>query len=751
MSVIGSLELNVILEQVKKQCSFSLGIEYVDTIKPSFDPLVIRCEHAYMKEALAMCIHEDRLPMSQIKDLKDILLNAKKGRTLTAQELIDEMFLIQGIQGILNYFKSMNALAHEHLQDLYDTLIVHEKIAKEIGNCLNQYGEVMDKASPELKSIRSSLSRIDGEIATAANRFVVSHSDSVVDSIVTMRNGRAVILVKASDKNMYGGLLHGDSASKQASYIEPASLVGLNNRKMELVEKEKEEIHRILTMLSRSVASIADEEISNIETCGILDAIFAKAQWGKLHDCVAAELTEQKEIEIIRAKHPLIDPKKVVANNYHLRDPKRILLITGPNTGGKTVSMKVIGLFVLMTYVGIPVTAESAIIPFFDNVFVDIGDDQSVVESLSSFSAHIKKQAEIIRNATGNSLVLMDEVGSGTDPKEGESLAISILNYLRDVKATCVATTHYGRLKAYGKRHDDIMVASVQFDQEKLEPTYRFIEGLTGQSNAFEIAERYGLPKSIIKYASFLKEQTLKNDELSQKIAEVKALQESLIKERNQLLKEKDDWKKNAQAEANQYIEEAQHKADEILAQMRNEQAKYHEVLNVRNQLKKIQPLEEVDETNYDNIIYHVGDAVELRSSNQVCEVIKIGRKEITVSLNGRTIHVKKNQIRPSSHVIPKNKTNTSVHIRSHNIYASMSLECNLIGMHVDEGIEKMTDYMDQAKIHGLKTFRIIHGDGTGKLRKAVHDRLRNDKSVKEFRLGMPQEGGTGATVVTLN
>lgn len=769
MSVIGSLELNVILEQVKKQCSFSLGIEYVDTIKPSFDPLVIRREHAYMKEALAMCIHEDRLPMSQIKDLKDILLNAKKGRTLTAQELIDEMFLIQGIQGILNYFKSMNALAHEHLQDLYDTLIVHEKIAKEIGNCLNQYGEVMDKASPELKSIRSSLSRIDGEIATAANRFVVSRSDSVVDSIVTMRNGRAVILVKASDKNMYGGLLHGDSASKQASYIEPASLVGLNNRKMELVEKEKEEIHRILTMLSRSVASIADEEISNIETCGILDAIFAKAQWGKLHDGVAAELTEQKEIEIIRAKHPLIDPKKVVANNYHLRDPKRILLITGPNTGGKTVSMKVIGLFVLMTYVGIPVTAESAIIPFFDNVFVDIGDDQSVVESLSSFSAHIKKQAEIIRSATENSLVLMDEVGSGTDPKEGESLAISILNYLRDVKATCVATTHYGRLKAYGKRHDDIMVASVQFDQEKLEPTYRFIEGLTGQSNAFEIAERYGLPKSIIKYASFLKEQaksqedilierletqlnetTLKNDELSQKIAEVKALQESLIKERNQLLKEKDDWQKNAQAEANQYIEEAQHKADEILAQMRNEQAKYHEVLNVRNQLKKIQPLEEVDETNYDDITYHVGDAVELRSSNQVCEVIKIGRKEITLSLNGRTIHVKKNQIRPSSHVIPKNKTNTSVHIRSHNIYASMSLECNLIGMHVDEGIEKMTDYMDQAKIHGLKTFRIIHGDGTGKLRKAVHDRLRNDKSVKEFRLGMPQEGGTGATVVTL-
>ncbi len=375
-----------------------------------------------------------------------------------------------------------------------------------------------------------------------------------------------------------------------------------------------------------------------------------------------------------------------------MRDPKRILLITGPNTGGKTVSMKVIGLFVLMTYVGIPVTAESAVIPFFDNVFVDIGDDQSVVESLSSFSAHIKKQAEIIRSATENSLVLMDEVGSGTDPKEGESLAISILNYLRDVKATCVATTHYGRLKAYGKRHDDIMVASVQFDQEKLEPTYRFIEGLTGQSNAFEIAERYGLPKSIIKYASFLKEQaksqedilierletqlnetTLKNDELSKKIAEVKALQESLVKERNQLLKEKDEWHKNAQAEANQYIEEAQH------------------------------------------------------------------------------IHVKKNQIRPSSHVIPKTKTNTSVHIRSHNIYASMSLECNLIGMRVDEGIEKMKDYMDQAKIHGLKSLRIIHGDGTGKLRKAVHERLRNDKSVKEFRLGMPQEGGTGATVVTLD
>ncbi|MCI5723376.1 MAG: endonuclease MutS2 [Erysipelotrichaceae bacterium] len=770
MSVIKSLELDVILEQVKKYCSFSLGNEMIESLMPNFDPLIIRREHAYMKEAIAMCIHEDRLPMLNIKDLRTVLENAKKGRTLSASELVDEMFFIQGVRGIQIYFESMKELPHDNLADIYQTLVVHDKIAKEIGNCLNQYGEVMDKASSELRSIRSSISHTDSEIMSAANRFVSTHTDSVVDSIITNRNGRVVILVKASDKNMYGGLLHGDSASGQASYIEPNVLVNLNNRKMELLEKEKEEIHRILTQLSQLVAGVADEEIYNVETCGILDAIFAKAQWGKVHEGVAAELTEDKNIEIDKAKHPLIDPKKVVSNNYHLQDPRRILLITGPNTGGKTVSMKVIGLFVLMTYVGIPVTAEYARIPYFDNVFVDIGDDQSVVESLSSFSAHIKKQAEIVNQATENSLVLMDEIGSGTDPKEGESLAISILNYLRELHTMCVVTTHYGRLKAYGKRHDDILVASVQFDQEKLMPTYRFIEGLSGQSNAFDIARRYGLPNHIIKYASFLKEQaktqedeliarlevqlnetTLKNDALNQRLKEVEQLEKSLIKQRNDLLKEKDMLQQKAQQEANLYIEKAQQEADEILANMRQQQAKYHEVLNMRSKLTQLQSQPETSQEEIVDVEYHVGDAVELRSSNQVCEIVKIGRKEITISLNGRLIHVKKNQIRPSSHVIPKVKANTSVNIRSSNIFSSMPSECNLIGMHVDEGITKMIEYIDQAKVHGLKTFRIIHGDGTGKLRKAVHEKLRNDKSVKEFRLGMPQEGGTGATVVTLN
>ena len=226
-------------------------------------------------------------------------------------------------------------------------------------------------------------------------------------------------------------------------------------------------------MCSKAVGEVAEEEIGNIETCGLLDALFAKAEWGREHDATAAELTEKKEITILKARHPLIDPKKTIANNYHLAEPQTTLLITGPNTGGKTVSMKIIGLFTLMTYSGMPVPAESAVIPYFDHVYADIGDDQSVAASLSSFSAHVQKLAEVTASATGNSLALLDEIGSGTDPREGEALAIAVLNELRERGCMTIATTHYSRLKAYGKRHSDILLASVQFDMEKLMPTYK--------------------------------------------------------------------------------------------------------------------------------------------------------------------------------------------------------------------------------------------------------------------------------------
>ena len=770
MSIEKSLELDVIMTQVERYCDFSLGKERVHGSSPSFDRLVIQRDNARIKEALACTVKYGPCPVTGMSDLRSTLANAKKGRTLSPQECLDEMRLIGGIRTMKNYVSTVTEVEHEEIGELFDSLIVHERLEKDLKRIFNEYGEVMDNASKQLQSIRSSLRRIDGDIASGAASFVAKHSSSVVDSIVTYRNGRAVVLIRATEKNSFGGMVYGDSASGQASYVEPSALVPLNNKRASLIEQEKEEINRILKQCTAWIGEVAEEEIVNIETAALIDEIFAKAKWGKDRDCCVAQLSDVAELHIEKGRHPLIDPEKVVANTYNLSSSQNILLITGPNTGGKTVSMKVIGLFVLMSYCGMPVPCDFAVIPYFDAIYADIGDDQSVVSSLSSFSAHMCKQAEAIRHATGKSLCLLDEIGSGTDPREGEALAISIMNELRQRGTMAVITTHYDRLKAYGKRHDDILVASVQFDLEKLAPTYRYLEGFTGQSNAFEVALRYGVPEKIVNYARHLKKQAkteedeliekleqqlnetqLLKQELELKLKEAEEKEKKLKKEADRIEKQKEQLHEKAQKEADDYVASVKKKADAVLKQIRKNQdnLRYHEALEAVRALNVEEEIEEEE----DNTVYtyKVGDAVELKGNSQVCEVLEVGKKDIRISMNGRSMRVKPNQIRPSIHVIPKTKNRPEFSINTgRNIFASMPMEVNLIGLRVDEAMEKMADYMDSCALHGLKTFRIIHGDGTGRLRKAVHGKLASNPNVKEYRLGMPQEGGTGATIVVM-
>ena len=765
MSLAKSLELDVILEQVKRSCSFSLGEQLIEETEPSFDPLVIRRENALCREALAAVIHIGPMPFYGITDLRGVYEDAKRGRILTSYELGNICRMIRGVRSIKAYEKSLE-IEHPRIKDLVELLSNSDALEKKISACINEYGEVMDSASPELYAVRKELSRADSRIQEAVSRFIAAHGSSVVDNIVTYRNGRAVILVKAGDKNTFGGLVYGDSASGQASYVEPNILFNANNRKQELMDKEAAEVEKILRALSLEAGKYADAGLSDLETLAILDALFAKAAWGAERDAVAADLSEEKRMELIGARHPLIDKDKVVANNYRIIDPIHTLLITGPNTGGKTVSMKIIGLFTLMTYCGIPITCERAVLPYFDHVYADIGDDQSVVSSLSSFSSSIRKISEIIEKAGDRSLVLLDEIGSGTDPREGESLAIAVLNELRKRETMTVCTTHYGRLKSYGKRHADILLASVQFDMEKLEPTYRYIEGLTGQSNALAVAEKYGLPKNITNYARFLinqakteedhlierlevqvsENETLRR-ELAQKEEELKNREEELTGKEKTVAYNLETWRDKAKAEAEAIREEAREEADEILANMRKMSAAsgYHEVLKER---KKLDVQEEKENTEEDHV-YQVGDLVELRNTSQYGRITSIRKKDITVNVNGRNMHVKAAQIRPSSRHIAKVTNEPVFSIRS-SVTTSISLECNLIGLRVDEAMDELSEYLDQAKLNGLKTFRIIHGDGSGALRKAVHNKLEHTSGIDSYRIGMPQEGGTGATVVTM-
>lgn len=756
-------ELSLIIEQMSAYCSFSLGKELLLACKPSFEKLVIKRDNQQMKEALELCYKYGTMPFMGIKDISLALENANKGIVLSPQDFLHIIDVINGTKGIVAYIKNIEG-SYPAIKELTDTLVICDKLLNTLSVCFDAYGQVASNASDQLRMIRQGLAQIDQKIMDTANNFVRNHGSSVVDGIISTRNNRVCILMKASDKNTYGGFVHGESASGMASYVEPKELIGLNNQKQSLLDKEQIEIMRILTNCTNLVAQNYHDLYNDLNTITLLDVIFAKASWGKEHDACVATLSDEKHISLQKAYHPLIDAQKVVKNDYRIEDEHSMLLITGPNTGGKTVTLKVIALSVLMTYSGMPICAQSAELGFFDHVFIDIGDMQSVEQSLSTFSAHLSNLAYIIDHATSSSLVLLDEIGSGTDPKEGEALAIAILNYLRQLKCHCVATTHYNRLKTYGKRHEDILVASVLFDEATLSPTYKYVENLTGQSNALTIAAKYGLKKQIVNEARFLAQQNKSQEEmliekLEQQLNENERLNQELLskiqandklkKELEQKEQKLNDYLEHAQEDAlikaQEYVDNIKGQADDILAAIRTQQnnVKFHEVLS---QTKKLDDLivEESEDEEDDTI--KVGDNVEIKQTNQLATVISIDRNNVILDLNGIKVRSKLSKIRKShKHVVKKalKPKKREISIRT------MPMECNLIGMHVDEALDMLYKYLDDAKMAGLKTCRIIHGDGTGALRKAVHQALAKDKDIKEFRIGNYNEGSTGATIVT--
>lgn len=771
MSLLSSFEFERIRAQMADLCISEPGRDIVSGLVPVYEKIVIRRDRERLYEAMEACVRFGNLPLEGFRDIRNLLSHVKKGRSLTAHELLDVLNLIRSIQSVLGYEETIREVPHPALNDLFTTLTPKEKLSARISSIINEYGEVKDSASPALSDIRRSLRRAHKQIEEAVEQFRSKHPDSMVDSIVTTRNGRTVILVHASEKNRFGGIVYGDSQSGQTSYIEPSVLMHANNHRLELETAEEEEISRILNEISKQVGENAEDLHADLETIALLDSIFARAYWGVKNNACAAKLNEDRAFRFKQARHPLIPEETAVKNDYQLKEPYHTLLITGPNTGGKTVSMKIFGLFTLMTYSGMPVTAEEAEVPFFDRVFADIGDDQSVASSLSSFSAHVEKQAEMLREATEHSFVLLDEIGSGTDPREGESLAIAVLNELRRRHVTVIATTHYSRLKAYGRRHDDILVATVEFDAETLRPTYRYLEGITGESNALLVAERCGLPRSVVNYAKFLKQQATseeegmaarlekqlmdaerKTRELDQRLAKIKEYQKTLEDEKDNISRRREVLLDEAKEEAVRIQESAKEEADQIIRDLRDNagRVKYHELLEQKHRLEEIVTEESAVEEE-DDRPFTVGETVELRSSGAIAKITGIRKKEIRILLNGREIRLSADKIRHTRKKLPKTAPVTiPVPVSSIEIPESISMECNLIGMRADEAKEELLDYLDSAKLCRLKAFRIIHGEGTGTLRKLVQDILAKDRSIDSFRYGMPSEGGTGATVVTM-
>ncbi len=762
-----SLQLDLIKDSIAELCSFSLGKEQILNLEPSYDPLLIKRECQRSEEALRCCVKMGPCNFYGIKDVLSILKTATRDGICTPLDCVRIADLIRGCSAITQYFKSCE-LSVPALKELSDSLVLPLSLMDHIEKCFNPYGEVLDSASPLLREIRKKIKQVEISLNAAAAKFVQSNATRLTDSVSTTRNGRVCVLAKSSEKNSMGGFIHGESASGQSAYVEPGALIPLNNERQSLIAKQEDEIERILFDVSQMIKKEADVLEADLNTCAILDAIFAKAEWGRKYDGCIAALNRNGRFYIKKARHPLIDQKKVVANTYRLEKPTKLLLITGPNTGGKTVSLKIIGLFVIMTYCGIPLPCEEAEIPFYDHVFVDIGDDQSIEESLSTFSAHLFKLSNILENATSDSLVLVDEIGSGTDPKEGEALAISILNELRNRGCNIVATTHYGRLKAYGKKHDDILLASVQFDVEKLLPTYRFIEGLTGQSNAFDIARRFNLQENVIKYAIFLKnqakseeeiliekleKQTLENEQLKENLQlkqdELSQLTDQVQKQIEEFNTQKDKLLEEAKKKADEYVENIKETADDYLSELKEKSSvgiKQNEITIIKHGLNELLHTESDDEES-DDKPFKVGDSVLVKNSNQVGVILAINRKNVQVDLNNIKINTKLSELKHTSkkREIVKNK-------KEHKEMKpfSFSTECNIIGCYAEEGIQIVDKYLDDAILAKAKVVRIVHGSGSGALRTAVHTYLRKNKAVASFEIAPNNQGGGGATIVTL-
>lgn len=758
-----SLEFDVVLRQISEYTAFSLGEEAVLSLQPSLNSLFVKRNLALSKEVMAMINLAENYELSGVSDVTFSLEKVSKDMSITGLELLKISDLNNGVKDILNKVKNTE-VSVKHLEELVSSLVLLDELSSEINQSINPYGEVKDEASSQLSSLKRELTTVSNRFDTTVNRFMSNNKTILADSITSERNNRKVILLNNNYKNTTKGVIHGESQSGLSVYFEPESFISLNNDLQSITHKILEEEERILFSLSQRVKEEVDVIKNNLALLSELDALLAISKWGYAKEAIISEISDDHSIYLERVAHPLIDRKKVVRNTYEIKDGTT-LIVSGPNTGGKTVTLKTIGLSILMTMCGIPIIADDASLPIVDNIFIDLGDEQSVVAALSTFSSRLVRLSDIVNNVTKDSLVMLDELGSGTDPKEGEALAVATLEYLRKKQAITLVTTHLSGLKTYAQNSDDIMLASVEFDAETLSPTYRFIEGLAGQSNALEIASKFNFPKHLLDRAHELKNELLSDEEKLFKNLEAKerqllqrerAFEEQLnnLQEEIKIFEQKqaEDLAvgskiiEKARKEANKYIQEKQDEADALYEKMLEE----HKAINLENANKIKEAMnkksQETAAKKISDHVFTVGDSVRVSGMNHIGEIVDIDKKNVNVLVNGMNIKTKLNKL---EYVEVKkqapSKKNVSVFKTS-----KAALELNIIGMTVYEAMPEVSKFIDNAILNNLASVTIVHGVGSGTLRNAVIDHLKKNKSVKGFRNAPQSGGGFGATLVEL-
>lgn len=776
------LEFNKVKNKLRSYAVTNGGKELIDGLSPYGSIFEVEKKLEETNEALDILIRKGNPPFEGLHETKEELERAGKGGTLNPGQLLKIGGMLRCSRRFKEYVsRKEEEVAYKNLEDLAYILVPIKNLENEIETSIISEEEISDKASGTLYNIRRSLKEKNSSVREKINSIVRANSKYLQDSLYTMRGDRYVIPVKAEHKGAVPGLVHDQSSTGATLFIEPMSLVNLNNEIKELMLKEKAEIERILSELSAKVYENIDALRSNANILRELDFIFAKGKYASSLNAIKPSIRNDRSFDILGGKHPLIDPKVVVPSDIYLGKDFTTLMITGPNTGGKTVTLKTVGLLHLMALSGLLIPAkDGSSIGFYKDIFADIGDEQSIEQSLSTFSSHMTNIVSILSEASFDSLVLFDELGSGTDPAEGAALAVAIIETLSKRGSRIIATTHYSELKGYALKTVGVENASVEFDVETLRPTYRLLIGIPGKSNAFEISKRLGLDEDVIvKAKDFMSEENLQFEDLIRDLQEKSiianrdAREAKRIKEEAEILKKKYDEKlkkldtvrdkvyDEARKEAKDIIARAKDEADEIVKAMR-ELEKMGIAEGGRNRLEEERrklkvSLEEKEAAmiksreNSGEAITKVSLGMEafLPSLNQRVVIISTpdNKGEVQVEAGIMKINVKLKDLRKvPEEPIKKEKKKREVKLNMKSVDSRIDLR----GMDSEEACYRTDKYLDEAYLGNLGEVTIVHGKGTGILRKAINDMLKRHPHVKSYRLGVYGEGGDGVTIVEL-
>lgn len=757
-------EFPLIKEKLLHYANTELSQQYISSLEMFEEEEALSLSLKELNEAMSYSQKYGRINVFFHPNLIPELTTIKKGGIGNKEFFYHISFLLENIKSIKEEFKEKEN--YPLINEMISSLINLEQVKSRIDRVIGPTLEILDTASSNLMRIRSKILHLENSISSLANNLVDKYRNYLSDNNKSMKNGVFTLCVKSTYKNRVQGIVLDVSDTGLTVFIEPQELIEVYNNIASLKEEEIREIQLILKDLSNFISNYSNDLMENTFVISKLDFIFAKANFSLSYQGEICKISQEKKIYLISAAHPLIDKNKIVRNDFVL-DKQKMMIITGPNAGGKTVALKVVGLLVIMHQCGLALPVYSGELSFFKNIYADIGDNQSILDNLSTFSSHIVKIRDILNVVDKDSLVIIDELGSGTSPLDGEALGLGVIDYLLKINCFSLISSHYEAIKNYSLENDDILCASMVFDEKRLSPTYRLRFHVASSSYGIEVSERLGLNQDVIKRAKEyitnrkLTDKEVKIEILNKRLEETEKLKTELLEKEHSLdllkkeLNEQAEKNKelrnkiilSAEEEKEEIVNKAKEEIDNIFAEFKNlENIKMHQVIEAK---RKIDNKLEIKEEEYEDADVNVNDEVEIIASKTRGKVIRIDKDRVTIlTLEGLSIQTKKNAIRKCEIIKKKFKKVYTPDLISN--MKNVPTECNVIGMTVNDALPIVQKYLDDAVTVHYSQVRIIHGSGTGRLRTGVQNYLKTSPYVASFRLGGAGEGGVGATVVYL-